>query len=295
MGVWTVSQLVLGMDYSAGLDIAEVDSRPAIACVSSGGVVYFIVNQSSDGTGGWDSYQVSAAGSDCSGVFMGFVQNNPAIVYYNAGGTPQLEYARCDTEDGSGAWQRSSVYASSNPILSPWLRVLNTDRPAISFAESSANNVRLAIADEENGNGDWMTYSVAAGLAQVGTTSLTISDGRPAVCYTTGAAGIRYAINEWENGRGTWLPQSLPFAMGNDTQHLRRFNGLPVLAFQGLGDTVRYAENSEADASAPWDFTVAAVEAELTDAAAFEYINSRPAFVYHNTLVDELVFARRSY
>jgi|GEM_PF-2140674 len=295
MGDWAVSQLVLGMDYRAGLDIAEVDDRPAIACVSSGGVVYFVINQSSDGTGGWDSYRVSALTSDCSGVFMGFVQGNPAVVYYDAGGTAQLEYARCDTEDGSGTWQRSPVYASSNPILSPWLRVLNTSRPAISFAESSANNVRLAIADEESGVGTWMTYSVDAGLAQVGTTSLTISDGRPAVCYTTGGAGISYAINELENGRGAWLPQRLPFAMGNDTQHLRRFNGLPVLAFQGLGDTVRYASNGEADASAPWDFTIAAVDAELIDAAAFEYINSRPAFVYRSTTVDELVFARRSF
>ena len=295
MGTWTVSQIVLGMDYRAGLDIAEVDSRPAIACVSSSGVVYFIINENSDGTGGWDSYQVSATGSDCSGVFMGFVQNNPAIVYYNSDDPPQLEYARSESPDGSSNWQKSSVYASSNPILSPWLRVLNTNRPAVSYAEDSANNVRLAIADEEDGIGTWMTYSVDAGLEQVGTTSLTISDGRPAISYTTGGAGITYAINELENGRGAWFPQSLPFAMASDTQHLRRFNGLPVLAFQGLGDTVRYASNSETDASAPWDFTIAAVEAELTGAAAFEYIGSRPAFVYRSAAVDQLVFARRGF
>jgi len=294
MGTWTVSQLVLGMDYGPGLDIAEVDSRPAIACVSSDGPVYFIINQNPDGTGGWDSYRVSAATSDCANVSLGFVQNNPAVVYYNEY-AQQLEYARCDTGDGSGNWQTAQVYSTANPILSPSLRVLNTGRPSVSFADGSANQVWLAIAEEEDGIGDWVTYPVDASLTHAGTTSLSVNDGRPAISYTTGAARIRYAINELENGRGDWLPQSLPFAMGGDAQHLRLFSGLPVLVFQGLGETVRYATNAESDASAPWDFTVAATEAELTGAAAFEYVNSRPAFVYRDTQDDELVFARRSY
>ncbi len=294
MGTWTVSLLPLGMTYRSGLEIAEVDDRPAIACVSSDGPVHFIINQSSDGTGGWDSYRVSATGSDCSGVFMGFVQNHPSVVYYNAN-EQRLEYARCGSSDGSGAWQIISVYASANPILSPWLRVLKTGRPSVSYADGVTSQISLAIANDNDGIGMWEAYIVDAGLTQAGTTSLTVNDGRPAVSYTTGAAGIRYAINVAENGRGEWLPQSLPFAMGGDAQHLRLFNGLPVLVFQGLGDTVRYATNAEADASAPWDFTVAATNAELTGAAAFAYVNSRPAFVYHSTAADELVFARRDY
>ncbi len=140
-----------------------------------------------------------------------------------------------------------------------------------------------------------MTYTVDADLSQADTTSLTVNDGRPAVCYTTGGAKVYYAINDQQNGRGGWLAQSLPFAAGNNSQRLLRHNGRPALLFDGLADTARYATNEETDGSAPWDFVVAATDAELTGSAAFRIINGRPAFVYRDTLTDGLVFARRGY
>jgi hypothetical protein len=295
MGIWDVSLLALdSMTFSAGLDISEIDDRPAIACVSSAGPAYFLINQSSDGTGGWDHYRVSAATGECANVVLGIVEGNPAAVYYDAY-AQRLEYARCDTADGSGNWQTSYVYFTASQVLSPSLRVLSTGRPAVSFADSVADTVFLAVATRDDGLDDWDVYTVQDGLAQASTTSLTLSDNRPAVCYTTGGGGISYALNEWENGRGAWLAQPLPFAAASDSQRLRRLGGLPGLAFDGLGDTVRYATNEEPDGSAPWDFVVAATDAELRGTESFNMVNGRPAFAFLDTQSDGLVFARRDY
>jgi len=207
-GVWTTSTVDTG---AIAADVVGEHTSMAVLANGNPAISYydntnddlkFARNSAADGSGTWTITSVDGTGiAPASGNNVGqytslaIVNGNPAIAYYDVTASA-LKYARNAAADGRGVWTIVTVNDTGGTVgLYASLKVVD-GRPAISYYDASAGDLKYASATNANGTA-WSPAQTVEGTGNVGqyTSLAVLANGRPAVSYYDATNGdLRWAI-----------------------------------------------------------------------------------------------------
>ncbi len=185
----TVDTAPSGVGIGGWCAIAEVEGRPAVA-YTKGANLYFAINDQPDGTGTWQSYQLT---SDLTaGPYLDMVvtaDGRPAIAYQILT-PPSLGYALSDLTDGSGSWQIITADDSGGnfePVTGVAITLIG-GRPAVSFwgagpGDDITSGIRLARSSSSDGLTGWSGVAVDKQGQMYPRTSIAEVNGQVGIVY----------------------------------------------------------------------------------------------------------------
>ncbi|MGK0189034.1 MAG: hypothetical protein ACI9R3_004851 [Verrucomicrobiales bacterium] len=200
--------------YSEYTSLASVLDRPAIAYrnTTNGNLRYAYLSGSDPANPlDWTKLNVFTTGDVGMFPSLAVVNGNPAISYYDST-TTNLRYARAVNATGA-TWTggiKAIVESSVGDVGTHASLAVISGRPAVSYRDATAGDLKWAIASNANGT----TWSAAnrlvidGDLANVGAySSLASVDGLPAIAYQDETSfDLKYAslpAASWSASNGT--------------------------------------------------------------------------------------------
>lgn len=173
--------------YSKQTSLASVLGKPAIAYrnETSGTLRYAYLSGSDPSIASdWTKVNVDTTGNVGMHPSLEVVNGRPAIAYYDFSNS-DLKFARAGDAAGASwpAGNLITVEASSDDVGTHASLAVVGGRPAISYLDATAGNLKWAVASDANGSA-WSSIVVDSALANVGAhSSQTSLDGLPAIAY----------------------------------------------------------------------------------------------------------------
>ncbi|MCD6283297.1 PKD domain-containing protein [bacterium] len=249
-GLWSAHQFDINSTWDPS--VCEVAGRLAVAYESydSGLDAYtasYAINSAADGSGTWITVVVDPA-------YLGAYYNSlivaggyPAIAYYAWDAGPgELCFARSMAPDGTaGIWMVTTVDSGLNDVgVYCSMRIVD-GRPAISYYDDGAGEVKYAINAEADGSGAWTVVSV--GSNNPATTSLWVVNGYPAIAVPNEGYMRFWQADTTDGTGGSWDYEAAayPGLLGSNTC-LNICDGQPSISYYDPdANVLRFARRPE--------------------------------------------------
>ena len=244
----------------ARITIVDLGGKPAIGYSSQSPtreLVKLAVNSSANGKGSWSFSTVDTGSNSDGDPSLAVVNGKPAFSYRNTS-NGELRFAINANADGTGSW--TSTVVAQGPEFHSLAEV--DGRPAICYSLSppgGTSSLFFAINSEADGSGNW-TITMVDPFPEVGFhNSMTIVNGKPAICYTSlrpSHKSFKFAINTRADGRGTWRRANINLNNAMYTS-LAVVDGKPAVSYWFVPSpthpTLSIAIASTADGLGPWN------------------------------------------
>ncbi len=217
--------------------VCEVDGRLAVAyeAYDSVGETYaawYAINSLADGSGGWDTIQIDPANGGAYYNALLVAGGYPAVAYFAwDAGMGELRFARSLTPDGTaGIWMVTTVDSGIDYVGEYCSARIVDGRPAISYCDTGAGELKYAINAATDGSGEWSIVTVGAN--ESGFASLWGVDGYPAIAVTSGNAIRLWQADTVDGTGGSWSYETVvtPGAIGSNTC-LNNCDGQPAISY----------------------------------------------------------------
>jgi hypothetical protein len=303
-GTWT-SVAVDGNPAQVGFysSLGVADGKPVISYQDvTNGDLKFARNGAADASGSW-TVTVADSGfqSGAVGLFtsQALVAGNPAIAYYDAT-NGDLRFARNSAADGSGAWDLTTVSATSNVGQYPSLAILSNGNPAVSFQDNGTADLKYARNSAPDGSGTWTVTTVEASGDMGRFSSLAMmANGNPAIAHYNATAGdLRFCRNNAADGSGSWTSVTVDTGgTANVGQYasLAILGGRPAISYyDATNGDLKFARNSSSDGTGTWTVTTIETANNVGQFASLGTINGLPAISFYDATNGDLRIARNS-
>ncbi|MBN2081026.1 PKD domain-containing protein [bacterium] len=226
----------------------------------------------------WQTQTLDNAGDVGEFCSLAIVDGNPAISYYDRT-NQNLKYMRAANATGTTWAIGSDVSVTTDADNDGYYTSLAVvdGNPAISFANTTAGDLRYVRAVDATGT-DWSMAPVTVeAVAVFETTSLAVVSGRPAIAYDIAGLEVNYEIAV-DNQGADWSTASRKIDGAAETgwaPSLALVDGRPTVAFQrvtGGLDSLYFVRAGDATGSGPWQ-----VPAELHSDAASIGVGFHPS------------------
>ena len=269
--------------------LLEVNSSPAVAYYdnfTSPAKLNYRRATNAEGTAWATAISIAVTGNLTTRISMQIVNNNPAIVYYDAL-AGDLKFIRATDINGS-AWASAITVdgATANVGQNANMQIINGN-PAISYYNSTTGELKYVRANDPSGT-TWGTpvtvESSFFGVAWEAYYPMEIVNGNPAVSFYTSNGYLKFARATDLNGT-SWATSINVDLSGNVGQwmSMQVVNGNPAISYYDVTNhDLRYVRASDANGLA-WAATVALDT--MGDAGQYNsmiVVNGNPAISYYD-------------
>jgi hypothetical protein len=230
--------------------LALGNNLPAIAYYDATDLHLKFIRASDASGASWAAPQ-TIDGSGIAGAFASacLIDGNPAVSYYDVTGG-QLKFARATNGDGT-VWSMPVVVDNSSAFTGQYTSLAEVaGRPAISYYDSTAKDLKYVLANDNHGN-NWaaapLTLDATGDTGRA--TSLTIISGRPAIGYFDASLGkLKFLLSNDPAGTAWGAPVEVA-DMGSAAAFtsLGLVSGLPAISFSAADGSLRVAQATDAN------------------------------------------------